>query len=71
MPEYLTNVTCSEHRLSAFEFRLKGKTLKVFPVHAMKAYRAVEVKLNAFLTSVPDSSYADRLTSGERAHGVQ
>jgi hypothetical protein len=37
----------------------------------MKAYRAVEVKLNAFLTAVPDASDADRFTSGERAHGVQ
>jgi hypothetical protein len=37
----------------------------------MKAYRAVEVKLNAFLTAVPDASDADRFTSGERAHGVR
>ena len=40
-------------------------------MHAMKAYRAVEVKLYAFSPAAPDASYAFRFTSGERAVGAQ
>jgi hypothetical protein len=37
----------------------------------MKAFRAVEVKVNAFLTAVTDASYTYRFTSGETALGAQ